>query len=44
MQNNATWMFGKQTLLFGGEFDYQNSPNMGLFYYTGNLNFGTLSN
>jgi hypothetical protein len=44
VQDNATWTRGSQTLLFGGEFDYANSPNVGLFYYPGNLNFGTLSN
>ena len=31
-------------LLFGGEFDYQNSPNAGIFYYNGYPNYGTLSN
>jgi hypothetical protein len=41
IQNNAVWTHGNHTLLFGGEFDYQNSPNGGLFYYNGNLNFGT---
>lgn len=44
VQNNATWTRGSQTLLFGGEFDYQNSPNAGLFFYLGELNFATLSN
>ncbi|HVN93314.1 MAG TPA: TonB-dependent receptor [Terracidiphilus sp.] len=44
VQNNATWTRGAQTLLFGGEFDYENSPNVGLFYYNGNLSYGTLSN
>ena len=44
VQNNATWTRGSQTLLFGGEFDYQNSPNALLYFYNGQLNFGTLSN
>ncbi len=44
IQNNAVWTHGKHTLLFGGEFDYQNSPNGGLFFYNGALNFGTFNN
>jgi hypothetical protein len=27
VQENATWNFGKHSITFGGEFDYQNSPN-----------------
>ncbi len=44
VQNNAIWTHGKHTLLFGGEYDYQNSPNGGLFNYNGLYNFGTLNN
>ena len=44
VQNNATWTHGHQTLLFGGEFDYQNSPDTGIFYYNGQPNYATLSN
>jgi hypothetical protein len=44
VQDNATWTHKAQTLLFGGEVDYQNSPNAGLFYYSGEPNYGTLSN
>jgi hypothetical protein len=44
VQNNATWTRGSQTLVFGGEFDYQNSPNASLYFYNGQLNVGTLSN
>ena len=44
VQNNATWTRGSHSLVFGGEFDYQNSPNAGLFFYNGEANFGTLSN
>jgi hypothetical protein len=44
VQNNATWTRGAQTFVFGGEFDYQNSPNASLYFYNGELSFGTLSN
>jgi hypothetical protein len=44
VQNNATWTHGAQTLLFGGEFDYQNTPITGIFYYNGEPFYGTLSN
>ncbi len=44
VQNNATLTRGPQTLLIGGEFDYENSPNAGLFFYNGEANFGTLDN
>ena len=44
VQDNATWTHKSQTLLFGGEFDYQNSPNALLYFYNGELNVGTLSN
>lgn len=44
VQNNATWTRGSQTLLFGGEFDYANSPNASLFFYNGEMDFGTFSN
>ena len=44
VQNNATWTHGHQTFLFGGEFDYQNSPDTGIFYYNGQPNYATLSN
>ncbi len=39
VQNNATVTRGSQTLLIGGEFDYQNSPNAGLFFYNGEVKF-----
>jgi hypothetical protein len=42
VQNNATWTRGSQTLLFGGEFDYENSPNFSLYFYNGALEMGTL--
>jgi hypothetical protein len=44
VQDNATWTHGRQTLLFGGEFDYQNTPITGIFYYNGYPIYGTLSN
>jgi hypothetical protein len=44
VQDNATFTHGRETILFGGEFDYQNSPNAGVFYYDGYPNFGTFSN
>ena len=40
VQNNTTWSHGKQTILFGGEWDYQNSPNPFLPYYNGGFSFG----
>ncbi len=44
VQNNGSWTHGAQTFLFGGEFDYQNTPITGIFFYTGNPTYGTLSN
>ncbi len=44
IQNNATFTHGAQTLLFGGEFDYQDTPITGIFYYNGYPIYGTLSN
>jgi hypothetical protein len=44
VQNNGVWNHGKQTFLFGGEFEYQNTPVTGIFYYNGQPNYGTLSN
>ena len=45
IQNNATWSFGRHAITFGGEFDYQNSPNTflpvsaGSFVFTGANSF-----
>ena len=39
VQDNATWSFGRHTVTFGGEFDYQNSPNTFLPASAGVLNF-----
>ena len=43
IQNNATWTRGNHTILFGGEFDYQNSPNIFLPLYNGQYLYSTLS-
>jgi outer membrane receptor protein involved in Fe transport len=40
VQDNVTWSHGKQTILFGGEWDYQNSPNPFLPDYNGGFGFG----
>jgi hypothetical protein len=40
VQDNATWGHGRHTLLFGGEFDYQNSPNVFLPNAAGAFDFG----
>jgi hypothetical protein len=39
VQDNATWTKGNHTIYFGGEFDYQDSPNFGLPNIQGNFNF-----
>ncbi|MGH9616927.1 MAG: TonB-dependent receptor domain-containing protein, partial [Acidobacteriaceae bacterium] len=44
VQDNATWTHGNQTVLFGGEVDYQNTPTTGLFNYNGTFDFATFSN
>ncbi len=44
VQDNITWSKGKQTILIGGEFDYQNSPNPFLPNWNGTFNFGSFSN
>lgn len=44
VQDNATWTHGAQTLLFGGEFDYQDTPEAGLAYYNGMPTYPTFSN
>lgn len=43
VQNNATWSRGNHTILFGGEFDYQDSPNIFLPNYNGVYLYSTLS-
>jgi len=43
VQDNVTWSKGRQTILFGGEWDYQNSPNPFLPDYNGAYAFNTFS-
>jgi hypothetical protein len=43
-QDNATWNFGRHTITFGGEFDYQNSPNTFLPNSSGSFIFNNYSN
>ena len=44
VQDNATWSTGRQSILFGGEYDYQNSPNPFLPDYAGAYSFSGSSN
>jgi hypothetical protein len=39
VQDNLTWTKGKQTILIGGEWDYQNSPNPFVPDWNGGFNF-----
>jgi Carboxypeptidase regulatory-like domain len=39
VQDNAQWTRGRHTILFGGEYDFQDSPNVTLPNATGNFNF-----
>ena len=39
VQDNATWTRGKHNIFFGGEYDYQNSPNFGLPFIQGAFDF-----
>ena len=43
IQDNATWTHGNHTLLFGGEFDYQNATNVGLNFYNPLLGYANFS-
>lgn len=43
VQNNATLTKGNSTILFGGEYDYQNSPNTFLPNYNGAFLYSDLS-
>lgn len=44
VQDNVTFTHGKQTMLFGGEWDYQNSPNPFLPDYSGGFGFSSFNN
>jgi hypothetical protein len=39
VQNNATWSIGHHSITFGGEFDYENSPNVFLPNASGTFAF-----
>lgn len=43
-QDNASWQRGNHTVLFGGDFTYQNSPNTFLPSYNGSYSFANFSN
>lgn len=43
IQNNATWVHGDHSFVFGGEFDYQNTPNTFLAYYNPLLAYFTFN-
>ena len=43
VQDNVSFTRGKQTILFGGEYDRQNSPNVFLPNYNGSGSFGDLN-
>jgi len=43
VQDNATWTKGSNTILMGGEFDYQNSPNIFLPNFNGAFLYNNLS-
>jgi outer membrane receptor protein involved in Fe transport len=40
VQDNASWTRGRHTILWGGEYDFQNSPNVYLPNAIGSFNFG----
>jgi hypothetical protein len=44
VQDNATWSLGRHSITFGGEFDYQNSPNVFLPNQAGSFSFSSFSN
>jgi hypothetical protein len=43
VQDNATWTHGNHTLLFGGEFDYENSPNTFLPFFNPQLTYSNFA-
>ncbi len=43
VQDNATWSLGRHSITFGGEFDYQNSPNTFLPNAAGTYTYSSYS-
>jgi hypothetical protein len=43
VQDNANWLFGKHSITFGGEFDYQNSPNTFLPNASGTFTYASFN-
>ncbi len=43
-QDNASWVHGKHSITFGGEWDYQNSPNGFLPDYNGAFTYSSFNN
>lgn len=43
VQDNANFIHGNHSITFGGEFEKQNSPNVGLSNYNGAYTFGTFN-
>lgn len=43
VQDNATWALGRHSITFGGEYDYQNSPNVFLPNQNGAFSFASFS-
>jgi outer membrane receptor protein involved in Fe transport len=43
VQDNATWIHGNHSVNFGGEFQKQNSPNVGLANYNGAYAFASFN-
>ena len=43
VQDNASWVRGKHSMVFGGEWDYQNSPNPFLPDYNGDFTFSSFN-
>jgi len=43
VQDNATWTIGRHNIIFGGEFDYSNSPNTFLPNSSGGFSFDSFN-
>lgn len=44
VQDNASWTHGRHSVTFGGEFQYQNSPNVFLPNYNGGYSYSSFNN